>query len=450
MTTTQRSAAKPGGGNQKLRTAIAAGVGAAIENYDFAAFGTASALYLGAAFFSAADPIMGTLMAFLTFGVGFLARPFGGVVGGHLGDRYGRKPVLVMSLIVMGSSTFAMGLLPTYAQIGVLAPILLVTVRLIQGLAYGAEWGGAVMMTFEHAPRRQKGVYSAVPQAGTPTGIALATVVFLFSVQLGGEWAWRVPFLASAVLIGVGIFIRLKIEESPDFEEAKGKGEILASPVKEAVSREWATILRIIALRLVESCGYYVVATFLLSHIKTNHPDTENVTLIALLLAATIAIPMVIVSGALSDRFGRKRVYMFGVLASIAFGFPMFMLTNGGNELAIILVFVIGISVIWASVAGVQGAWFGELFPTNTRTSGVSLGYQLAASIAGFSPFIVGVLTAALGWIGGSTFYVLIAVIGLIGVVATRETWRGGKSRLTGESEVAKADQAREIGAAVK
>ena len=417
----QRTAAL--GSPGKLKTAIAAGIGAMIENYDFLAFGTASALYFGAVFFPSTDPTVGTLLAFLTFGIGFLARPLGGALGGYFGDKFGRKPVLVTSLLVMGSATFVIGLLPTYSQIGIAAPLILVAVRLIQGLAYGAEWGGAVMMTFEHAPWRSKGGYAAVPQAGSPTGIALATVVFLVCAQLGNDWAWRIPFLASAVLIGVGLFVRLKLEESPDFERAKASGEILKNPLTEVVRKGWRTILRIIALRIVESCGYYIVATFLLANINANHPDAKQSTLLALLIACLVAIPAVIGSGMLSDRIGRKKVYFVATLATIAFGIPMFVLTNGGDPALIMVVYLIGISLIWASLAGVQGAWFGELFPTNTRNSGVSLGYQLASSISGFAPFLAGTLAATFGWIGGSVFYMSIGAIGLIGVLVTRETW---------------------------
>ncbi|WP_024819499.1 MFS transporter [Arthrobacter sp. 31Y] len=419
LTETSPALGSPG----KLKTAIAAGAGTLVENYDFLAFGTASALYFGAAFFPSADPTMGTLLAFLTFGVGFLARPLGGALGGYFGDKYGRKPVLFTALLVMGAATFLIGLLPTYAQIGILAPIILVVVRLIQGLAYGAEWGGAVMMTFEHAPWKSKGKYSAIPQAGSPAGIALATVAFLASAQLGNDWAWRVPFLASAVLVILGLYVRLRLEESPDFERAKSSGEILKNPVAEVLRKDWRTILRVISLRLVESCGYYVISTFLLSRVTAAHPEAKGSTLIALLIACLIAIPTILAAGAITDRIGRKPLYIIGSLATIVFAFPMFQMTNSGDPLMIIIVFGIGIGLIWSTFAGVQGSWFGELFPTNTRNSGASLGYQLAASIAGFSPFLAGSLAAVFGWVGGSMFYMLIGVIGLTGAVVTRETW---------------------------
>ena len=215
------------------RVAIGSGVGAVIETYDFIGFGTAAALYFGTAFFPNSSPLAGTLLSFATLGVGFVARPLGGVIGGHLGDKVGRKPVLVASLILMGLATFAIGLLPTYAAVGVLAPILLVTVRIIQGLAFGAEWGGAILMSYEHAPWKKKGRYTGIVQAGFPVGLLIANLVFFFSIHLGGDWAWRVPFLASMILVIVGLVIRAKVPESPVFEDVKSHGDIVKSPIVE-------------------------------------------------------------------------------------------------------------------------------------------------------------------------------------------------------------------------
>src|SRR5690242_1518142 len=220
------------------RVAIGSSVGAVIETYDFIGFGTAAALYFGHAFFPGASPVAGTLASFATLGVGFAARPLGGVIGGHLGDKIGRKPVLVASLIVMGLATFAIGLLPTYAAVGVIAPILLVSVRIIQGLAFGAEWGGAILMSYEHAPWKAKGRYTGIVQAGFPVGLLLANLVFLGSVHLGGDWAWRVPFLASIVLVAIGLIIRARVPESPVFEDVKGDGDIVKAPVIEVVKTD--------------------------------------------------------------------------------------------------------------------------------------------------------------------------------------------------------------------
>lgn len=236
----------------KLRTAIGSAVGTTIENYDFLAYGTAAALYFNDAFFHADDPLIGVLIGFATFGVGFAMRPLGGLLGGYLGDRIGRKPVLIGALLVMGFATVMIGLLPTYQQVGILAPILLTAIRVIQGLAFGAEWGGAILMTYEHAPWKKRGRYAAIPQAGVPLGVLLANVVFLLSSHLDSELAWRLPFLLSSVLIVAGMIIRLKVSESPEFVDTKEAGKVVSNPLKEVIRRDWRNILRIIALRLAD------------------------------------------------------------------------------------------------------------------------------------------------------------------------------------------------------
>src|SRR3954469_25349188 len=241
-----------GGTTDARKVAIGSSVGAVIETYDFIGFGTAAALYFGTAFFPSSNPVTGTLAAFATRGVGFAARPLGGIIGGHLGDRVGRKPVLVASLILMGLATFAIGLLPTYAAVGLLAPALLVFVRIVQGLAFGAEWGGAILMSYEHAPWKTKGKYTGIVQAGFPVGLLLANLTFLFSVQLGNEWAWRVPFLSSIVLVAVGLIIRSKVPESPVFEDIKERGAIVKAPIVQVVRDDWRNILRGIGLRIAE------------------------------------------------------------------------------------------------------------------------------------------------------------------------------------------------------
>src|SRR5947208_83302 len=226
----------------KKKVAIGCSIGATIETYDFIGFGTAAALYFGHVFFPSSDPLSGTLFSFATLGIGFAVRPLGGIIGGYLGDRIGRKPVLVGSLLLMGLATVLIGLLPTYQQVGVWAPVLLLAVRIVQGLAFGAEWGGAVLMCFEHAPGRKRGLYTGIPQAGFPAGLLLANLAFLASVPLGGTWAWRVPFLLSAILVVVGIVIRLKVEESPEFEELKQEGDIAHNPLLEGIRGDWRNI----------------------------------------------------------------------------------------------------------------------------------------------------------------------------------------------------------------
>lgn len=424
--TTRRQAEH--GSPGKVKTAFGAAAGTCVENYDFVAYGTASALYFGDVFFPESDPVTGTLLSFATLGVGFLMRPIGGSVGGFLGDRYGRKPVLVGALLIMGVATVLIGLLPTYAQVGVLAPVLLVAIRMIQGLAFGAEWGGAVLMAYEHAPWRHRGRFAAIPQAGNPLGIALANIAFLASASLDSDWAWRIPFLASAILIAVGLFVRMRLSESPEFVATKALGEVVRNPFLTVIKEDWRNILRVIALRVVESCAYYLTATYLLSYIAQRDSTDRTPALTGVVIASVIAVGTTLFAGNLTDRVGRRRVYLVGCLLAIAFGIPMYLLANTGQPFLIAVVFIIGIGLIHAVLTGTQAAWFAELFATNRRTSGASIGYQVAASIAGFAPFLAVLLADGLGWIGPALFYVTVGLVGLGGVMATKETW-GPKER---------------------
>ena len=323
------------------KVAIGSSVGAVIETYDFIGFGTAAALYFGHAFFPGASPIAGTLASFATLGVGFAARPLGGILGGHLGDKLGRKPVLVASLIVMGLATFVIGLLPTYAAVGILAPILLVMVRIIQGIAFGAEWGGAILMSYEHAPWRQKGSYTGMVQAGFPVGLLLANLVFLVSVHLGGDWAWRVPFLASIFLVIVGLIIRAKVPESPVFEDVKEHGEIVKSPIVQVIKEDWRNILRGIGLRIAETAGYAVSITYMISYLKNAELATKSETLTALCIASAIGIFATMGWARLTDKIGRRTVYVWACAFAVPFGVLMFLLVNTGIFLLIIATFVI-------------------------------------------------------------------------------------------------------------
>lgn len=411
------------GSPDKLKVAIGSAVGTTVENYDFLAYGTAAALYFGTDFFPSEDQVVGVLLGFLTFGIGFAMRPLGGIIGGHLGDRYGRKPVLVGALFVMGISTVLIGLLPTYAQIGLAAPLILTLIRIIQGLAFGAEWGGAILMTFEHAPWKKRGKYAAIPQVGVPLGVFLANIAFLLSGGLGNELAWRLPFMMSAVLIVAGLILRLKVSESPEFEDAKTAGVLVKNPVWQVLKRDWRTVLRAIALRLAETGGFYVIVTYMLAYIEANEITGREVALTGLIVATGLGCFTTIMFGALSDRIGRKTVYLIGTLLTIAFGFPMFMMVNTGIPALILLVYIIALPIIHDMLAGTQGAYFSELFDTNTRTSGASLGYQFSAAISGFIPFIATAAAVGLGWGGVAWIYVAVGVIGLIGVLTTRETW---------------------------
>ena len=416
------------------KVAVGSGVGAVIETYDFIGFGTAAALYFGTAFFPNSSPVAGTLAAFATLGVGFAARPLGGIIGGHLGDKVGRKPVLVASLIVMGLATFAIGLLPTYAAAGILAPILLVTVRIIQGLAFGAEWGGAILMSYEHAPWKRKGRYTGIVQAGFPVGLLLANLVFLVSVHLPGDWAWRVPFLASIVLVAVGLIIRARVPESPVFEDVKDEGKLVKSPIVEVVKTDWRNILRGIGLRIAETAGYAVSITYMISYLKSEELATASETLVALCIASFLGIFATAGWAALTDKIGRRTVYIWVCAFAIPFGVLMFLAVNTGLMLLIVATFVIAYGVCQNALAGSQGAWFPELFAAQTRASGASLAYQISAMVSGFTPFITTLLFVSFGWIGPALLFSAYAAIGLVAALLTRETW--------GPRERALADEA--------
>jgi MFS family permease len=408
---------------EKKRVAVGCSIGATIETYDFIGFGTAAALYFGTVFFPESDPLSATLLSFATLGIGFAVRPLGGVIGGYLGDKIGRKPVLVGSLFLMGFATVLIGALPTYQMVGVWAPILLVIVRVVQGLAFGAEWGGAILMVFEHAPWRKRGLYTGITQAGFPVGLLLANLAFLLSVPLGDQWAWRVPFLASVILIFVGIMIRLKIDESPEFEELKDEGQVSKNPLLEVLRDDWPNLLRAFCLRIAETAGYAVSVTFMLSYISLNKLAGRPVTLTALLIAAAIGIFATTGWGALTDRIGRRPVYLFGCAVIVVWGIPLFLTINTGIAAMIVLAFIISYAICQNSLAGVQGAWFSELFDAKTRTSGASLSYQFSAVVSGFTPLLATALYGRFGWIGPALLFSFYGLLGLIAALITKDTW---------------------------
>jgi MFS family permease len=437
VTNNSATAAHTGDGTPHAKkVAVSSGIGATIEAYDFIGYGTAAALYFGTAFFPTTDPLSGTLLAFATLGVGFAVRPLGGVLGGYLGDRVGRKPVLVFSLILMGVATFAIGLLPTYESVGVWAGALLVTVRIIQGLAYGAEWGGAILMTYEHAPRAKKGRLTGIVQAGFPLGLLLANLVFLVSVHLPGTWAWRLPFLVSILLVIVGVVIRTKVPESPEFEDVKTKGEIVKNPILDVLKNDWRNIVRGFGLRVAETAGYAVSITFMLSYLKSEKLASNSATLTALCIASAIGIFATYHWGALTDRIGRRPVYLLGTAVMVLFAFPMFVMVNTASLVLIVITVVIAYAVCQNSLAGAQGPWFPELFQAKTRASGASIAYQFSAVVSGFTPFVVTLLYSAYGWVGAASLFLVYGLIGLAATLVTKDTW-GPAERAAGAPIIA-------------
>ncbi|GAA5109511.1 MFS transporter [Pseudonocardia adelaidensis] len=412
------------------RVGFSSFIGAMIEWYDFFLYGQAAALVFGQVFFPSGDPLVGTLAAFATFAVGFGARPIGGIIFGHLGDRIGRKSALVATLFLMGVSTFLIGCLPTHAAIGVWAPTLLVVLRLLQGVAAGGEWGGAVLMLTEHAPARRRGFYGAWPQMASSAALVLATgLMYGMSEALGDEqflsWGWRVPFLISFLLIFVGIFIRLRIPESPEFERVRDTEQVAKRPVVEAVRTEWRSILLVIGMRVAENVCGYLVSVFALSYATNNLGLAASLGLLANMLAAVVQFVITPLYGALSDRVGRKPVYLLGAGLHVALAFPFFALVQTKNVPLILIAWVLGYAVANGALFATQPAFFSELFGTKVRYSGISIGYQFSALIAGgLAPFVA---TGLVAWAGGATWPVSLywMAVGLITFVTTllcRET----------------------------
>jgi MHS family shikimate/dehydroshikimate transporter-like MFS transporter len=434
-------AARPGEQERRnLRKVIAASfIGTTIEWYDFFLYGTAAALVFGELFFPGSSPLIGTLSAFGTFAVGFAARPLGGLVFGHFGDRIGRKTMLVMSLLIMGVATFLIGCLPTHASIGILAPILLVVLRFAQGIGVGGEWGGAVLMSVEHAPKGRRGFYGSWPQMGVPAGLLLSTVAFTLVQNATTEdqfmaWGWRVPFLISIVLVAVGLFVRLAVLESPAFKEVKDSGTASDRPIVDVIKEHKHDVLTAMGMRIAENGTFYILTVFVLTYGEETLKLEKSTMLTGVIIAAAIGLFTIPFYGWMSDRVGRRKMYMGGAVFSLAFAFPFFMLVDTKEPVLIWLAIVLGVNVGHDLMYGPQAAYFSELFGTRVRYTGASIGYQLASVFAGgFAPLVAVALLAA-GGDEPTLVALYMAAMALITVIATyyaRETFRHdlGESR---------------------
>jgi MFS family permease len=408
---------------QSGKVAFASMVGSAVEAYDFFIYGTAAAAYFGKVFFATSVPLIGILASFATMAVGFLMRPLGGYLAGHYGDRVGRKSVLLWSLLAMGLATVLIGALPTYAQAGVIAPILLILLRMVQGIGFGAEWGGAVLMACEHAPPRRRGFFGAVPQVGIPLGLLLANGAFLLSGSLfEGDWVWRAPFLVSIVMVAIGFFIRMRIAESPDFEKMKAEKKIVRQPAIEVLRSDWRSVVKIVGLRLAETGGYYLTTSFMLSYVVLAGVSTTRQVLIGTLIGSAIGLVSHLVYGAWSDRIGRKPVFLLGSCFTILFGIPMFLMINTGAAAMVVMAISMSLLLSHDPIFAVEPAWFSEQFPANVRSSGISLGYNGASLIAGLLPLIATGLYGWVGWMGPAVLFSMLGVVSTWCSFAMRET----------------------------
>lgn len=412
------------------RVALASFIGTAMEWYDFFLYGTAAALIFNELFFPSFDPIVGTLAAFATFGVGFGARPIGGLVFGHFGDKIGRRSMLIITLTMMGVATALIGLLPTYAVIGIWAPILLVLLRVVQGFAVGGEWGGAVLMAVEHAPRNRRGFYGSWVQMGVPAGLVLADGIFILFERLPEEafltWGWRIPFLLSILLVGVGLFIRLRVEESPAFEQAQESEEGASRlPILDVIRKQPKNVLLAMGARLGDNVLFYVFSVFVLTYVAENLGLPESVALTGVLIAAGIEFFTIPVFGALSDKIGRRPVYMGGAAFCALFAFPYFWLLNTESTTLIWLAIVLSLPIGHAAMYAPQASFLSELFGTSVRYSGASIGYQLAPVFGGgVAPFIA---VALLAWSGGAIwpvalYMIVMAAVTVVSVFIAAET----------------------------
>ncbi|RRO20779.1 MFS transporter [Saccharopolyspora rhizosphaerae] len=406
-------------------------IGTTIEWYDFFLYGSAAALVFNTLFFPESDPLTGTLLSFATYAIGFLARPLGGLVFGHFGDKVGRKQLLVISLLMMGGSTAAMGLLPTYAAIGAGAPLLLTLLRLVQGFALGGEWGGAVLIVSEHGDDRRRGFWASWPQCGAPGGNLLATAVLAVLAAFQSDaafeaWGWRIPFLLSGALVMIGLWIRLTVSESPVFLAAqRNAGSRPQAPVIEVFRRSWRQVLITIGARMAENVSYYVLTAFILVYVTTGLGMSKSAGLNAVLIGSAVHFVTIPMWGALSDRIGRKPTYLFGAVGTAVWSFAFFALMDTRSPLLITVAATVGL-VLHGAMYGPQAAFFTEQFATRVRFTGLSVGGQLSSIAAGaLAPLVAVALFKATGGTTAVSLYVVaMCALTVAALLCARETAR--------------------------
>jgi metabolite-proton symporter len=375
------------------KIALASAIGTTIEWYDFFLYGVVTPIVLNKLFFPNYDPLVGTLLAYTTFFVGFVSRPIGGIIFGHYGDRIGRKTVLILTLLIMGVATFLIGLLPTYESVGIKAPLLLLFLRVFQGIGIGGEWGGAVLMAVEHSPGGRRGYYGSWPQIGVPAGLLLSSaVVYVLSYLPEAaflSWGWRVAFLISAILVAIGLYIRLKIMETPAFVRVKTRRAIVAVPFRELFRTHSLNTLLGLGARYIEGATFNVYGVFIIAYVTGALQLSRQTALAAVIIASAIMIVMLPVFGSLSDRVGRARVYGIGALVIGLLAFPSFWLMETRSPLLVCVAVAVPFALVYPAVYGPQAALFSELFTTKVRYTGISFVYQFSGIFAsGLTPIV--------------------------------------------------------------
>ncbi len=423
------AAESPSATTEMRRIVVSSIVGTAVEWYDFLIYGTASALVFGKLFFPLSNPALGTIAAFGSYGVGFLARPLGAAIFGHFGDRVGRKAMLAMTIVIMGLGTFLIGLLPTYGQIGILAPVLLVVLRLLQGIGLGGEWAGAVLMVVENAPVRNRGLLGAMVQLGYPIGNLAAIGALALLARLPDPaflaWGWRIPFLISILLAGVGFYIRMQLEETPVFRELEAKNATARLPLIEILTAHRRAFFTAVGLKLSEISYISIAGIFAISYVTGKLGLPRSVILNAILLSAVLGLVAIPFFGWLSDRIGRKPMFYASCAFAIVFAFPIFWLLDTRDTLTITLTVIAAIIFGQIIGFGVGAPWYSELFDARLRYSGASLGFQIGAAISGgLTPFAAATFMA---WSGGATwpisvYLIVLVLLTLIATMAAPET----------------------------
>lgn len=412
--------------------------GSAIEWFDFFLYATAAALIFNTQFFPTDDPALSLILSYVTVSLTFFVRPFGGILFAHVGDRVGRKKTLVITLSLMGGATVAIGVLPTFEQVGVLAPLLLLACRIIQGLAIGGEWGGALLLAFENAPAQRRGFYGAVPQSGATIGMLLATAAFALVSLLPQDafdaWGWRLPFIASVVLVFIGLWIRKGLSETPAFQDAKDSGDVAKLPLVEVLRDHWRSVLVAIGGKVFEVAPFYLFATFVVSYATGTLDFARSTVLNAVTAGAFVSTFMILLSGALSDRFGRRRTFLVGVIATGAFMVPFFLLLNIGMDWGVYAAVIIGLGIVWPPVTATFGTFLSELFPTRVRYTGITLASQVGSALAGgTAPLIATWMLATFGgsWTPIAVYFIGLAVISTVSVLLAPAVTRREARRST-------------------
>lgn len=409
------------------RVAGASMIGTTIEWYDYYIFGTAAVLVLNEQFFPALSPAAGTLASLATFSVAFIARPFGGIIFGHFGDKVSRKTILIWSLMLMGISTFLVGFLPNYATIGIWAPILLVTLRFLQGLAVGGEWGGAVLMALEHAPQNKRAFYASWTQSGVPAALVLSSTIFLF-VQMMDEaafhsWGWRVPFWISAALIVVGLFIRLRITESPEFLQMKADKREVRIPLFELLRTAWWPLILGIFTLASPNIIFYISSVYLLSYGPGHVGLSRNAVFVALIVASTIAVFTIPLVAVIADRIGKKKIMLTGAVMVAVLVFPVFWLVNTGQPLGVLAAMILALPITHATAYAVVASFIPELFQPEVRFTGSSLAYQIGGIVTSApAPLIAASLLQNTGsWISIALYVSIAALVGFVAIALSKK-----------------------------